>query len=109
MHRFDLEYDLSQPVWSYQLVLKAIGRRDLCQVWLNDSKMVMLFVSIPLIWQYIGYYMVIILSAVSSIDTEIFESASLDGANGFQQALHITFPLIKIHCLYALLFVSPET
>ncbi len=75
--------------------LKAIGRRDLCQVWLNDSKMVMLFVSIPLIWQYIGYYMVIILSAVSSIDTEIFESASLDGANGFQQALHITFPLIK--------------
>ncbi len=75
--------------------LRTIGRADLCQVWLNNSKTVMLLVSIPLIWQYIGYYMVIILSAVSSIDTEIFESASIDGANGVQTALHITLPLIK--------------
>lgn len=75
--------------------LKAIGRPDLCQVWLNNSDIVMLLVSIPLVWQYIGYYMVIILSAVSSIDTEIFESASIDGANGVQTALHITLPLIK--------------
>ena len=35
--------------------LKAIGRPDLCQVWLNNSKIVMLLVTIPLIWQYIGY------------------------------------------------------
>ena len=58
--------------------LELIGIKDLCQV-----------------WQYIGYYMVIILAAVSSIDTEIFESASIDGANGVQTALHITLPLIK--------------
>ena len=57
--------------------------------------MAMLLVSIPLIWQYIGYYMVIILSAISSIDTEIFESAEIDGANGVQRALYITLPLIK--------------
>lgn len=62
--------------------LKAIGRPDLCQVWLNNSKIVMLCVTIPLIWQFIGYYMVIILSAIASIDTEIFESAQIDGANG---------------------------
>ena len=75
--------------------LEAIGRKDLCQVWLNNPKLVMLLVTIPLIWQYIGYYMVIILSAISGINTEIFESASLDGASGFQQALYITLPLIK--------------
>ena len=75
--------------------LEAIGRKDLCQVWLNNSKWVMLYVSIPLVWQYIGYYMVIILSAVAGIDTEIFESAEIDGANGFQKALYITLPLIK--------------
>lgn len=55
----------------------------------------MLLVSIPLIWQYIGYYMVIILSAISSIDTEVFESAEIDGANGVQKAWYITLPLIK--------------
>ena len=75
--------------------LKAIGRADLCQVWLNNPKIVMLCVTIPLIWQYIGYYMVIILSAIASIDTEIFESAQIDGANGLQTAWYITLPLIK--------------
>lgn len=75
--------------------LRAIGREDLCQVWLNNTDLVMLLVSIPLIWQYIGYYMVIMLSAIAGIDTEIFESAEIDGANGFQRALYITLPLIK--------------
>jgi raffinose/stachyose/melibiose transport system permease protein len=75
--------------------LKAIGREDLCKVWLNEPKLVMLCVSIPLVWQYIGYYMVILLSAISSIDTEIFESAELDGASGFQRSIYIVLPLIK--------------
>lgn len=75
--------------------LKLIGRPDLCKVWLNEPKLVMLLVSIPLIWQYIGYYMVIIMSAIASIDTEIFESAEIDGANAFQRAIYIVLPLIK--------------
>ncbi len=75
--------------------LKTIGRADLCKVWLNETSMVMLLVAIPLIWQFIGYYMVIILSAISSIDTEVFESAEIDGANGVQKAWYITLPLIK--------------
>ena len=39
--------------------------------------------------------MVIILSAIASISTDIFESAEIDGANGFQKAVYITLPLIK--------------
>ena len=75
--------------------LTAIGRSDLCQVWLNNTQHIMLIVSIPLIWQFIGYYMVIIFSAIASIDSEIFESAEIDGANAWQSAMHITLPLIK--------------
>ncbi|MGN0793288.1 MAG: carbohydrate ABC transporter permease [Aristaeellaceae bacterium] len=62
--------------------------------WLGTGN-VMLTVSIPLVWQFIGYYMVIMFSAIAGIDTEIFESAEIDGANGFQKALYITLPLIK--------------
>ena len=62
--------------------------------WLGSNN-VMLVVSIPLVWQYIGYYMVIMFSAIAGIDTEIFESAEIDGANGFQKAIYITLPLIK--------------
>ncbi|MDE6129092.1 MAG: sugar ABC transporter permease [Lachnospiraceae bacterium] len=75
--------------------LDKIGRSDLQQVWLNNESLVMLLVAIPLVWQWIGYYMVILLSAISSIDQEIFEVAELDGANAVQRAIYIVFPLVK--------------
>ena len=75
--------------------LEAIGRDDLKKVWLNEPDLVMLLVAIPLVWQWIGYYMVILLSAISAIDTEIFEVAELDGANGIQRAIYIVLPLVK--------------
>ena len=75
--------------------LTVIGRGDLCQVWLNNTDSIMLVVSVPLIWQFIGYYMIILFSAIAAIDREIFESADIDGANSLQTALHITLPLIK--------------
>lgn len=64
-------------------------------VWLNNPKLIMLLVSIPLVWQYIGYYMVILLSAVASIDTEVIESAEIDGATGPQKARYIVLPMIR--------------
>lgn len=55
----------------------------------------MTLVAIPLIWQFIGYYMVILLSATSAIDKEILESAELDGASAFQRAIYVVMPMIK--------------
>lgn len=75
--------------------LKAIGHGDATKVWLNEPPIIMLIISIPLIWQFIGYYMVIILSAISSVDKEIFEVSEIDGANAFQRAIYIVLPLIK--------------
>lgn len=75
--------------------LRLIGRADLAQAWLNDAKNVMFYATIPLIWQYIGYYMIILLSAFAAIDTQIFEMAEIDGASGWRKAIHITIPLLK--------------
>ncbi len=75
--------------------LKFIGKSDAAKVWLNELPILMLVISIPLIWQYIGYYMVILLSAISSVDKEIFEVSEIDGANAFQRAIYIVLPLIK--------------
>lgn len=75
--------------------LEVIGQGDKTQVWLNNPDLVMTLVAIPLIWQYIGYYMVILLSATSAIDREILESAELDGASAFQRAIYVVMPMIK--------------
>ena len=86
-------YDYKSGVLNW--VLEAIGREDLTRVWLNEPGLVLLLVCIPLIWQFIGYYMVILLSAIGSVDSEIFEVAELDGASAFQRAIYIVLPLIK--------------
>ncbi|MBQ7109200.1 MAG: sugar ABC transporter permease [Clostridia bacterium] len=46
------------------------------------------------IWQGFGWNSIIYLSAISGIDPELYEAASVDGANKFKQCLHITIPSI---------------
>ena len=52
-------------------------------------------ICVPMVWQYIGFHLVILLSAMTSIDPNILEMAELDGANEFQKATKITMPLIR--------------
>lgn len=77
------------------MFLKALDMEEKIQPWLSNEKIVMLLVTIPLIWQYIGYYLIIIISSIASIDTQIFEMAEIDGATGWKKAIHITLPMIK--------------
>ena len=44
------------------------------------------------IWQNLGYGSVIYISALTAIDQELYDSAKLDGANRWQQTLHVTIP-----------------
>ena len=44
------------------------------------------------IWQELGWGSIIYLSALTSIDQEIYEAARIDGAGRFRQILHVTIP-----------------
>lgn len=86
-------YDYKRGILNW--FLELIGQGDLKKVWLNEPGLVMGLIAIPVIWQYIGYYMVILLSAITSIDKSILEVAELDGASALQRTRYIILPLIK--------------
>lgn len=44
------------------------------------------------IWQQIGWGSIIYLSALTGVDTQLYDAASIDGAGRFQQLLHVTLP-----------------
>lgn len=46
------------------------------------------------VWQGIGWGTILYLAAMSGINPELYEAAALDGANKFQQCLHVTIPAI---------------
>lgn len=64
--------------------LKMIGQEDLVHFWLADSKTAMLCVCIAVAWQWIGYHMVIFVTGITSISTDMIEAARIDGANSWQ-------------------------
>lgn len=74
--------------------LNAIGKSEWIRYWLDDQEIVLGMVSIPVIWQYIGLYMIILMSAISAIPQEIFECAEIDGATGFKKSIYITLPMV---------------
>ncbi len=47
------------------------------------------------IWKGAGYGMVVFLAAITGIDQGVYEAARMDGANRFQQIVHITIPQLK--------------
>lgn len=74
---------------------KFIGLGGLSQVWLANKDLAMFCIIIVIMWQYVGYHMVIQLAAMRNIDASFYEAAEIDGATGWQQFKYITFPMIK--------------
>ena len=63
-------------------------------LWLGDQKIVIYSIVIALVWQAIGYYMVMYMASMAAIPPDYYEAASLDGATELQMFSKITFPLI---------------
>ena len=53
-----------------------------------------LILSLITVWKQTGYGSVLYLSVLSGIDQELYESASLDGANVWKRMRYITFPML---------------
>lgn len=76
-------------------LLRKIGMSSLTKTWLGDAKTALWCIAVTLIWQAVGYYMVMYIAAIDGISPEIFESATLDGAGQFRKLISITLPLLK--------------
>lgn len=74
--------------------LEAIHLDGLAHQWMAEPNIVIYSVIFALVWQAIGYYMVMYMASMSSIPPDYYEAASLDGATEIQMFFKITFPLI---------------
>ncbi|MEH2379059.1 MAG: sugar ABC transporter permease [Nostoc sp.] len=63
--------------------------------WLGDPAVALKGIMIMNIWSTAPFFMVIYLAALQDIPQTLYEAAGLDGANGWQQFIYITLPLLK--------------
>ncbi len=75
----------------------------------KGEKMVMVSIVIAMVWQAIGYYMVMYMASMSAVPQSLYESSSLDGAGRVTQFFQITIPLIWTNIRTTLTFFIIST
>ncbi len=74
--------------------LKMVGVTE-PPAWLNSQVYALPAVIVTSIWKNLGYNMLLFLAGLQNISTTYYEAAELDGANGVQRFMHITWPLLS--------------
>ncbi|MBS5725086.1 MAG: sugar ABC transporter permease [Clostridiales bacterium] len=90
---FSAIYDPSRGLLNTLLSLFTGGKAGQV-LWLGDQKIVIYSIAIAMIWQAVGYYMVMYTASMSSVPESMYEAASLEGAGRVRQFFSITIPLI---------------
>ena len=78
-------------------------------LWLGSQKLVIYSIIIAMVWQAIGYYMVMYMASMANIPESLYESAGLEGAGRIKQFFSITLPLIWTNIRTTLTFFVIST
>ena len=74
--------------------LEAIHLDGLVHQWMGEPKIVLYSVIFALVWQAIGYYMVMYMASMAAIPEDLYEAAALDGSSEIHTFFTVTLPLI---------------
>ena len=89
------------------LLLQSMGLEALKRNWLADPQISLGAVFFVLIWQYLGYHMLLLYSAIKAVPTSLYEAAEIDGCSKSQLSRYISIPLvmpmIKVCVTFALI------
>ena len=101
---FSAIYDIDRGLLNS--ILNLFGKEGI--LWKGEEHVIMSLV-IAMVWQAIGYYMVMYMASMSAVPSTLYESAGLDGANRFTQFFQITIPLIWTNIRTTLTFFIIST
>ena len=101
---FSAIYDIDRGLLNS--ILNLFGKESI--LWKGEEHVIMSLV-IAMVWQAIGYYMVMYMASMSAVPGSLYESAGLDGADRVTQFFQITIPLIWTNIRTTLTFFIIST
>lgn len=85
--------------------LSMLGKKELTD-W-KSEKWALFTMMLPVMWQYVGFYFVIIVTGLNNISEELYEAAAIDGATRFKRVWYLTLPLLhNVLCTCVVLAVT---
>ena len=92
------------PINNILYTVFHVAQEDLPQ-WFSGG-LVLLSMILFSVWKYMGYYMVIYLAGLQGISSELYEAASLDGANTWQKFRYITWPQLSSTTFFVVVMLT---
>lgn len=89
-------------------IIEAFVNLEESILWKGED-LVMVSIIIAMIWQAIGYYMVMYMASMAAVPQSLYESSSLDGAGRITQFFQVTIPLIWTNIRTTLTFFIIST
>jgi raffinose/stachyose/melibiose transport system permease protein len=87
-------YIYSPQIGVINYTLDHIGLSSWKRDWLSDPRINMYSLSVPVIWAYLGPYLIMFIAAMHNIPSEVIDAASIDGAISFRKLYYVTIPMI---------------
>lgn len=87
-------------------LIRRIGFSGYHFTWLADKTGAQMAVIIVNIWKNVSFFAIIMLAAFQGIPSEIFESAKIDGANGWKTLFHVSLPYVMRTFVMMIIFVG---
>ena len=86
-------------------MLGALGKQNLTD-WKAEG-IALFTMMLPVMWQYVGFYFVILVTGLNNISEELYEAARIDGATTLQRVRYISVPLLhNVICTCSILAVT---
>lgn len=93
---YAFSYFFSPINGAFDSLLEAIKLGMLSQSWLSDPKVVNFTLAFVSLWRFSGYHVILFMAALQSINQDIVEAATIDGANSWQMFRYIQTPSIML-------------
>ena len=79
---------------AYHMLVQVFGKQNAPDI-MSDPKLFSTMIVGHNLWKETGYGTIIYLAALSSVDTQLYEAAKIDGAGRWQLMWHVTLPAIR--------------
>ena len=77
------------------VLLRSIGLEKWTHIWLGDKKYALGAAFVPILWQYVGYHMLLMYAGIKGVPPELTEAAMIDGCTPAQVNRYIIIPYIR--------------
>lgn len=81
---------------AFNFILTSLGCGNCIQQWLSNPSLVNFTLAFVALWKSAGFHVILFIAALGSINGDLLEAATIDGAGAWRKFIHVQLPEISL-------------